>query len=200
MESTIDLLKIKIDKARESLPEETRQAIDAVDWKAAILSMRAEKGYSYTQLEDLEIETELLLCGLLSPEQYPKELEKRMGIPRPQVDVLVNEMNDRVFKRIREELVKNIGVKRLSENKKEELPLESREEMLKTIEKSDLTRKELPAATKEELEQAHPILSQKFAGSFKLTPVETEHTLGNISKPTQDSYSKNTDPYREVPE
>ena len=74
--NTVDLLQIKIEKARAELSEESRQAIDAINWKNVIVGLRAEKGYSFTQLEDLELETELLLCGLLNPEDYPKELEK----------------------------------------------------------------------------------------------------------------------------
>lgn len=43
MENTVDLLQIKIDKAREELPEESRQAIDAMDWKNIIINMRVEE-------------------------------------------------------------------------------------------------------------------------------------------------------------
>ena len=69
---TVNLLKIKIEQAKRKLPFETVNAIDAVDWKAAILELRAKKGYNFEQLGDLETETELLLAGLVSPEDYPK--------------------------------------------------------------------------------------------------------------------------------
>ena len=206
MDKNMDLLQIKIEKARAELSEESRNAIDAIDWKNVILRMRAEKGYSFTQLEDLEIETELLLCGLLNPEDYPKELEKRMGIPKPKIDELVNEMNEKVFKRIREELVKNIERKKISEekesgtspdkglslgqgpNSREEFNLESREEMLKHIENPEKT----PS-----------ILEQKLSGSFSFPKVETDHSLENITQNnnTGNGTTKNlpkTDPYREV--
>ncbi|MFA5095536.1 MAG: hypothetical protein WC447_02675 [Candidatus Paceibacterota bacterium] len=219
MENTVDLLKIKIEKAKTGLSEESQHAIDAIDWKGIILGMRAEKGYSYTQLEDLEIETELLLCGLINPEDYPKELEKRMNIPRAQVDILVNEMNERVFKKIREELVKNIEIKKISENKQtqtseesKEQPLESREEMLKHLETPDLlAEKELPAPSKEELahlpidsetgKEIHPILAQKLSGSFQIPTVETEHSLTNMTKDSGIPIKPSTeipkvDPYR----
>jgi len=206
----MDILKIKIDKARDVLPEESRRAIDAIDWKTVILAMRAEKGYSYTQLEDLETETELLLCGLINPEDYPKELEKRMGIPKPQVDVLVNEMNEKIFKKIREELVKNIERKKVPEKSSDNSDvlnenIESREEMLKKIENPpasntysiakagrELTAEnELPAGDLEE-QKGEPLensprvplgnpLAQKLSGSFKIPAVETNHTLTNMT-------------------
>ena len=192
MNTPVDLLQIKIEKARAELSEESRSAIDAIDWKNVIVGMRAEKGYSFTQLEDLEIETELLLCGLLNPEDYPKELEKRMGIPKPKVDELVNEMNKKVFERIREELVKNIERKKMSSETPNvsrgtldnDKPLESREEMLKHIENPEKT----PS-----------ILTQKLSGSFQISPTETEHTITNMTKGSGEEKTTlpKVDPYRE---
>ena len=151
MNDEIDLLQIKIDKAREALPEETLLAINAVDWKGAIFKMRETKGYSFIQLGDLELETELLLCGLLSPKDYPNELQKRMGLQKAQVDALVNDINDLVFSKIREQLIKN-------------------------TEKRKITPSPLP-------ETPHPILAQKFTGSFQTPKVKTEYSMQNISKP-----------------
>src|SRR3989338_4251664 len=116
-DNTIDLLEIKIEKAKRELPLETVNAINAVDWKAVILGLREKKGYTFEQLGDLELETELVLCGLVTPEDYPRELEKRMGIGRAVADELVNEMNDLVFRKIREELIKNAERKKIFASK-----------------------------------------------------------------------------------
>jgi len=126
MDNTVDLMQIKIDKARAELPEETREAIDTVDWRAVILGLRESKGYSFEQLGDLETETELLLCGLINPAEYPKELETRMKIPRAQADFLVNEMNDLVFSKIREELIKNTERKKIFGSRINVTPLETK--------------------------------------------------------------------------
>lgn len=112
----IDLLQIKIEKAKRELPEDTQSAIAAVDWKAAILGMRGKHGYTFEQLGDLELETELLLSGLLNTESYPRELERRMKISKGEANELVNEMNNLVFKKIREELIKNIERKKIFAN------------------------------------------------------------------------------------
>lgn len=117
MDNTIDLLQIKIDKAKASLPEETLDAIAAVPWQAEILKMRETKGYSFEQLGDLELETELLLCGLVSSRDYPKELEKRMKISKAQANELVLEMNKEVFSKIKEALIKNSEQKKSLERK-----------------------------------------------------------------------------------
>ncbi len=131
----LDLLQIKIDKAKAALPEATRDAIQAVDWRGIVLSMREKKGFSFEQIEDLGVETELLLCGLLSPENFPAELSARMKIPRAKADELVNEMNELVFKKIRQELMK------LTEKKKiqvREEPIPSVRPAAATIPRPDL--------------------------------------------------------------
>lgn len=109
----VDLLKIKIEKAKAGLSTETLNAIATVDWRTAILGLRGRFGYTFEQLGDLELETELLLSGLVSPEDYPKELGNRMKISKAAANELVNEMNSLVFKKIREELIKNAERKKI---------------------------------------------------------------------------------------
>lgn len=106
MNNTKDELQVKIDNARALLPQESREAIDNVNWKSTIHQM--DKKYNQEQLEDLEIETELLLCGLLNPNNYPKELATRMHITEEQAKSLSNEMDNLVFKKIQDELKKII--------------------------------------------------------------------------------------------
>ncbi|MEK7471195.1 MAG: hypothetical protein AAB623_00920 [Patescibacteria group bacterium] len=191
MEDTTDLLQIKIEKAKMQLPEETQNAINAVDYKAVILEMRKKKGYSFEQLGDLETETELLLCGLLSPENYPKELGNRMHLSGNEVNELVKEMNNRVFAKIKENLVKR------TEEKKEE------NDDMQILHSAGI---EIIPEKKELTTPTPPILAQKLSGYVKNEVVETEHSLENITKismptPPITKTSKITiDPYREIPE
>ncbi len=106
----LDLLQIKIEKARAALPEETRAAIDAVNWRQALLDIRADRGFNLDQLESLELETELMLVGLINPEDYQKEIQSRMGITAGETTEIVNMMNEKVFKKIREEFAKILAV------------------------------------------------------------------------------------------
>lgn len=206
----IDLLKIKIENAKRKLPLETVNAIEAVDWRATILELRTKKGYTFEQLGDLELETELLLCGLVSGEDYPKELENRMKISKAAANELVNEMNDLVFKKIREELVKNIERKKIfqksEQDKKKDvvgdtqvlnsagikiipdLPTIPPVQLMQT-EKLELTTTENREDILQKIEKpegAHPILVQKLSASFQIPIVKTEHSLENITKITNE--------------
>lgn len=106
MEKTIDFLQVKIEKAKMQLPKETLQAINNVKWENVILAMKESKNLNFTQVEDLLLETELVLCGLVKTEDYPKEITNRLRIPKAKTDEIINELNEKVFKKIRQELIK----------------------------------------------------------------------------------------------
>lgn len=99
-----ETLESQIVKARELLSEDSRRAIDAVNWKQILLGM--SKKYNVEQQETLETETSLLLCGITSTINFPKELETRMMLPKNEVALLLVEMDKLIFKKMEEELKK----------------------------------------------------------------------------------------------
>jgi hypothetical protein len=113
MDKQLDTLEIQIAKARENLSQKSRNAIDAVSWKLIILEIN--KGFNTEQIEQLTTETELLLCGLVSTENFPKELEDRMKISRSDVSLLLAEMDKLIFKKMQEELEKRLNEKDIIE-------------------------------------------------------------------------------------
>jgi len=217
MDDIIDLLQIKIERAKAQLPSEVLNAINAVDWKSVIIKMREEKGYNFEQIDALELETELALCGLLNPKDYPKELKSRMGISQMQTDELVKEMNEKVFAKIKEELIKNTE-RQKSFAGKMPMPLPHPTPLLKgegentsgaeEVKNAQAfsahgieiigVKNDLPVPEKLEIPSAPTtpsILSQKLSGPVSNPPVKTEHSPENLtsSKPAKD-------PYREIPE
>jgi len=109
-----DSYQNKIDEAMAKLPEESRQAINNINWKLLILSL---KKYTPDQLDDLEVETELLLCGITKPEDYPIELEDRLHLTKEDVISLIKEMNTLVFQKIEMELKRILDGKEKFKNK-----------------------------------------------------------------------------------
>jgi hypothetical protein len=100
MENIPDLLQIKVSKAKEELPEIARIVVDSINWKELILGMNNK--FNSEQIENLSIETELLLCGIINTEDYPKELETRMKISKNEVNLLLSEMDRLIFKKMQE--------------------------------------------------------------------------------------------------
>jgi hypothetical protein len=228
MDNTVDLLQIKIERAKEKLPEDTLNAIALVDWKAAILGLRAKKGYNFEQLADLELETELVLCGLVNPEDYPREIQNRMKISKMEAGELVEEMNNLVFKKIKEELIKSTERKKIFQTKSIENDKKATQVLEKagidivsdhsalgtsdtggepvpvTESREDLLKKvENPELIKKPEPVIPLILQQKLSGPVQMPKVTTEHTMENITAPVPPvpaSYPVKKDPYRLSPE
>ena len=134
MDKTTDILQIKISKARENLPQESRNAIDSVSWKLILGGIN--KNYSEDQINTLQMETELLLCGLMETKDFPGELETRMKLSRAEVLLLLGEMDKLIFKKIQEDLEKRLSQKEkiVNQNRKfvfdprfQQLPRENQE-------------------------------------------------------------------------
>jgi len=134
-----DLLQQKINEARKNLSKETIDAIDAIGWKLGIIGLN--KKYSVEQLDSLELETELLLCGLIDTEEYIKKIEEGMKISKTEVDIVVNQMDQLVFKKIQKRLIENIEE---NENKLKEFN--------EKLGKSDLLSIALSSASKKKQE------------------------------------------------
>ncbi|MFA6257133.1 MAG: hypothetical protein WCT29_02865 [Candidatus Paceibacterota bacterium] len=230
MQEERDRLQVKIDEARKKLPEITRQAIDAVDVKEVIWEIHKENKYDLTQLGDLELETTLLLCGLIEPDDYPKDIQERLGISENEAGDLVKLMNEKVFKKIRNKLIENTKQKPDSREKAPAVPASeiSNQELKKAgIEvmpsASPVPSNEVKPETREEilkrLEQpeiaapaggSHPILAEKLSGPMQIPSSATVHSLDNLTKPAATPAATSTkapapqkydvDPYRELPE
>ncbi len=209
-----DALQQKIQKARAQLSSDTLNAIDAIPWQATILKMRETKGYTFEQLGDLETETELLLAGIINPTEYSRELEKRMKISRTDAENLVKEMNEQVFSKIRDELIKIIELKKApaSEKPSEELPLIQKEEeevlnsagieLLKTPATENLpqkTSRKEESVIKPTISQPHPIMIEKLSQVSQASQAATDHSVEKTGT-SSTGYPKGADPYRLPPE
>ena len=189
------------------LPDEIRNLFTEPELGNKILNIGKKNGIvNIEQLGTFQTETNLMMLGLVHPDEYPNELKNQLKIDDMKVDNIVNDINTQILSGIREKL-KEVYEKTdetLDTIKESEEPslknLETREEMLKTIETPDLfAEKELPAPQKEE---EHPILAQKLSGSFQIPTTETNHFLKNIqpSSPQKGMIGKSVDPYREPTE
>ncbi len=204
----IDALQIRIEKAKADLPQETLQAINAVDWRNALLEIKTKKGFSIEKLEDLELETELMLCGLSNPSNYEKEIRERLDLSPMEAKDIVNEMNDKVFKKIRDAFAKIMEEKnsKIEKTENEVKISETKEDMsvLKQagIEVIDNQEIQKDFVEKEDnlygLDRAnmlneveHPeliqkttptIAMQKLSSSFNIPTTKTEYSLDNITK------------------
>jgi len=174
--------KQKLDERFNNLSKETKDAIEKSDYQTKIYEIGQKHNLTVYQMGILGESTINVMLGITLPNKFEESL-KELQLPTEKITEIVNDINDQVLKKIREELVKNINRNKTLENNSE-----SREELLKKIENPEKT----PS-----------ILSQKLSGAFSVPKVETDHSLENITQNnnTGNGTTKNlpkTDPYREV--
>ncbi len=209
MDHDKDELKEQIAIARATLSQETREAIDSVDWKSVVISMRESKKFSFSQIETLGIETEKVLVGLIGGEGYKRELKNKMDLPEVELNKLVAEMNEKVFKKIKENLVAKLGnqrntteVKTLPIQKAPTLPdAEISSDENKVFETAGISLDKKPepdgkwaeglGAPSEMIAQIEntdlipkktaPILEKKLTAHFQMPKVETHYTATSVN-------------------
>jgi hypothetical protein len=112
-----DKLKQQFEEQLAYLPDITQQALKSFDWATGILSIGKKHGLYIDQLEDLQIETMLVLVGLVQPEDYPKELMNRLALSPAETDKIIDDINDEIFTPIHNYIIE-------SENKTPKIPTE----------------------------------------------------------------------------
>jgi len=181
-----DELQILIDKAKKNLSRESKEAIDNVNWKLTILEMAGK--YKENQLNTLEIETELLLGGILSPEVYQKELQNRMMLTEEEVSSLLNEMDKLIFKKIQGELEKIIEREGIS----------SKQEVVSSKEGGVITNDELRITNERAITDYQPARphASSGAGGLPITDGQVESSKQEVVRNAENTENKSED---EVP-
>jgi len=212
MDNTIKILEEKIQNAKNALPKEAIEAINSVDWKNVVVSMREKRKYRFEQIEILGTEVEKLLYGLLNPIDFSKDLEFKMHLSKTEVGSLINELNDVIFRKIREELTR-----RINENKmktptdtynpiKEEITPKENEvfknagvEITPNVSENIVPEKKIEGEAELLNKIEHPdliqkeiskpttssmtsISLQKLTNSFKIPTVNTDHSENKVQK------------------
>lgn len=107
-------LQQQFEEQLQYLPEINQQALRSFNWAEELIAIGKKHGLPIDSLEDLQIETMLVLVGLVSPEEYPDELATRLAISPAQVEMILGDVNDKILVPIHDFII-NGGQKPLSE-------------------------------------------------------------------------------------
>ncbi len=98
------------------LPKESQDAISTFDWG----TMTEEIGKKYllteSEINDLQVETGLVLTGLTYGNSYTLNIESNVGITKNEAEKIAEEVNQKIFMPIYYSLTENI--KKNMQNKK----------------------------------------------------------------------------------
>lgn len=102
MEKDIDQV---IKERLQILPPDIKKAINELDWGKTVLPIGKKNGLSVEQMGDLQQQTVFVLVGLLHPNEYFDAIKNALGIDAVKATALVADMNEAVFKTIKQKLV-----------------------------------------------------------------------------------------------
>ena len=202
LEITID----EIQKKFESLPEDLKWAIMGAKVDENITAIGQESGLNVEQMGQLSLETHMVMFGFTHPDNFEESLKASLQLPDEKIKMIVNMVNEKILKKIREKLINlSEGKNDADENADEDLD-ETEEANNENVLKSagiEIMKEELGNGngnmngSVENKKTINSILDKKLTGSFQMPPTKTEYTLNNMSKQEPE---KKIDPYRELPE
>lgn len=100
-ETTQDIIKKRV----AQLPSYIREALSKIDWAREIVEIGKKHGLHVDEMGALQTETVMVLVGLVHPNDYAKNLRTELHIPRLTVDLIVEDVNEKIFKNIRQALI-----------------------------------------------------------------------------------------------
>lgn len=93
-----------IEKQMEKLPGEVKQLFAGEELKNKITNIGTKNRLSIEELGTLQLEIYLVLLGLIHPDNFPITLSENLKIEKTKLDQIINEVNEQVFRDIREKL------------------------------------------------------------------------------------------------
>lgn len=93
-----------IEDQMNRIPAEVREAIRASDWERTIFNIGREHKMHIDDIDTLSVETILTMIGLEHPKDYPENIQKRIGLKDEELMNIVDQVNERLFSKIREAL------------------------------------------------------------------------------------------------
>lgn len=101
-----DKLRQQFEEQLTYLPDINQQAMRSFDWATELISIGHGYGLHVDQLEDLQIETMLVMVGLTPPEKYQEELITRLALSPIEADRIIEEVNKRILSPIHDYIVR----------------------------------------------------------------------------------------------
>ena len=204
-----------LDEKFKNLPESIKKIIAGSNYKTVLYDIAKEYGLNVIEIGVLENDLTDLIIGSIHPNKFEGMLKNTLKFPDEKTHELANAINEKILKRIREEMEKlpnNHTFETINQTNDNQVLSRAGIEIIPTggvvLNPTNVNKKvenNLPVPEKLEI-SASPtmkptpsILAQKLSAPVQTSTVKTDHTLPNITPPSA-SGKPAVDPYREIPE
>lgn len=93
-------------KIMRNLPEDLKESIASVNDFEIILGIKKKYGLHFDQTGELSDEILLVTIGITPPQEFIRNLQKRLNVPMETAQAIGVEVNEKIFKPVRESLKK----------------------------------------------------------------------------------------------
>ena len=189
----------------DNLPEDLKDSIFSVDTTSVINEIGRKYGLAIDKIGDLANETGMVMLGVTHPNEFIGNLADRLEVDKEKARAIAGEINEQVFKKVRESLRKIHNMREGREEKEDVKHSMSnttninRSDILKEIEKDHSQENLVPDIMKG---NANPF-EEKMKEGVLLAPVEEKHYIEEsvktalLPEPEKPKKYQGFDPYKE---
>ena len=201
----------QIEEIYKTLPDDLKRAFFSANKDKIVESIGRKHSLAIDKIGDLANETGMVMLGVTHPNEFIANLADRLEVDKEKARIIAQEINEQIFKPVRESLRKIHNMREEGEEQDKVSPLgnsqgetlkdeTSRENILKEIEKDHAKENNVPEIMRG---SANPF-EEKMKEGVLLAPVEEKHyieekpELAALPEPEKpkDKY-QGFDPYKE---
>lgn len=112
--------KKKIEERFKEIPEVLAKAIKSSGWEGIVFDIGRKHALHVDTIGDLQNELILVLTGITHPDEFHRIVIQELGIPEDKADVVIEEINNQVNEKIKNELKVVLGQEEISDEKIDE--------------------------------------------------------------------------------
>lgn len=112
-------IRPELDARFETLPKETQNTLIELNYREKIYAIAKGYNLNVEQIGILETVATNLIIGVIHPDEFENSLESSLRLPSETVRKLANDVNEKIFKKIREALVKKTAKENEASKKSE---------------------------------------------------------------------------------
>jgi len=194
------------------LPQDLKDAMSNIDVSGAIRNIGKKNNLTIDKIGDLGNETGMVMLGVTHPNEFISNLASRLEVDKEVARNIANDINEQIFKPVRDSLRKIHNIRddsakvspleNLKDHQGESLMENSREDILKEIEKEHATagvadkkdKEEMPAIMRGTTE-SNPF-DAKMGGEIHIASTEEKTVEPALPEKPKNKYPE-LDPYRE---
>ena len=192
----------------DNLPEDLKDSIFSVDTTSVINEIGRKYGLAIDKIGDLANETGMVMLGVTHPNEFIGNLADRLEVDKEKARAIAGEINEQVFKKVRESLRKIHNMREEAEEEKVAdvghsvsniTEIVNRSDILKEIEKDHSQENLVPDIMKGD---TNPF-EEKMKEGVLIAPVEEKRYVEESAKmallpePEKSKKYQGFDPYRE---